>query len=62
MRDRRSRDDAVVLANKIIFPIAENFSATKRRSSLSLSLSLSLSITNHAKLRKITIFSGGKLL
>jgi hypothetical protein len=58
MRDRRSRDDAVVLANEIIFPIAANFSATKRRSSLSLSLS----ITDHVKLREITIFSGGKLL
>jgi len=50
MRDRRSRDDAVLLANKIIFPIAANFSATERRSSFSLSLL----ITDHAKLKEIT--------
>jgi hypothetical protein len=43
MRDRRSPDDAVILANKIIFPIAANFAATKGGNSLSLSLSLSLS-------------------
>ncbi len=40
MRDRRSPDDAVILANKIIFPIAANFAATEGGNSLSLSPSL----------------------